>query len=229
MQTLKDHTRKLLLKTAREAFFRKGFKAVSMREISKLSGIGLSNIYNYYPSKDDLLSVVLHPLLEAMNGVLDNHNRDESLSLEIFTSEEYHRKSMQEVMGIITRYRKEFKLLFFDTQDSRFRDYWERWIEKSAAIGMEYLERMKERYPDLHTRISPFFMHFTCSWWINMIKEVVLHEELTKEEIACFIGEYIHFSTGGWKKLMNVEHKREKQIVGREISFYSGRVKTISI
>ena len=69
---------------------------------------------------------------------------------------------------------------------------------------MEYLERMKELYPDLRTQISPFFMHFTCSWWINMMKEVVLHEELSQEEIECFIGEYIHFSTGGWKKLMNV-------------------------
>ena len=53
---------KLLLETARRAFFKKGFKAVSMREISKLSGIGLSNIYNYYPCKDDLLADVLHPL-----------------------------------------------------------------------------------------------------------------------------------------------------------------------
>lgn len=109
----------------------KGYKAVSMREISKLSGVGLSNIYNYYPCKEDLLAVVLHPLLEAMNGMLDNHNRDESLSLEIFTSEEYHRKTMQEVMGIISRYRKELKLLFLDTQDSRFKDYWERWIGKA--------------------------------------------------------------------------------------------------
>ena len=229
MQTPKDYTRKLLLKTAREAFLQKGYKAVSMREISKLSGVGLSNIYNYYPCKDDLLAVVLHPLFEAMNGMLDNHNRNESLSLEIFTSEEYHRKSMLEVMGIITCYRKEFKLLFLDTQDSRFKDYWERWVEKSTAIGMEYLERMKELYPDLHTRISPFFMHFTCSWWSNMMNEVVLHEELSQEEIECFIGEYIHFSTGGWKKLMNVECNREKKIVGSKTSSYSGRIKTNSI
>lgn len=207
MRMTKDHTRKLLLETAREAFFIKGFKAVSMREISSLSGVGLSNIYNYYPCKDDLLAVVLHPLLEAMNGMLDNHNRDENLSLEIFISEEYHRKSMQEVMGIITRYRKELKLLFLHTQDSRFKDYLEGWVEKSTAIGMEYMEKMEELYPDLHTRISPFFMHFTCSWWINMIKEVVLHEELSRKEIECFISEYIRFCTGGWKKLMNVEHK----------------------
>ncbi|MBR8784709.1 hypothetical protein IX308_000890 [Porphyromonas levii] len=195
------------MKTAREAFLRKGYKAVSMREISKLSGIGLSNIYNYYPCKDDLLAVVLQPLIDEMNGMLDNHNCDESLSLEIFTSEEYHRNSMLEVMGIIIRYRKELKLLFLDTQDSRFKYFWGQWIEKSTSIGMEYLERMKELYPGLRTNISPFFMHFTCSWWISMMREVVLHEELSQEEIECFISEYILFSTGGWEKLMNVDRK----------------------
>jgi hypothetical protein len=51
-------------------------------------------------------------------------------------------------------------------------------------------------------------MHFTCSWWINMMKEVVQHEELSSEEIECFIGEYIRFSTGGWKRLMNVKIER---------------------
>jgi Transcriptional regulator len=54
MQTTKEHTRRLWQDTAREAFLRKGFKAVSMREISRLSGVGLSNIYNYYGSSEIL-------------------------------------------------------------------------------------------------------------------------------------------------------------------------------
>ena len=185
MQTTKDYIRKLLLETAQKAFFEKGFKSVSMREISKLSGIGLSNIYNYYPC-----------------------NRPENFSLDIFISDEYHRASLQELMGIITRYRSELNLLFFSTQHSRLKDYLEEWIEKSATIGMEYMEKMRRLHPELHTDISPFFMHFTCSWWINMMKEVVQHKELSCEEIECFISEYIRFSTGGWKKLMNVKNER---------------------
>ena len=208
MQTTKEYTHKLLLETARRAFFKKGFKAVSMREISKLSGIGLSNIYNYYPCKDDLLADVLHPLLEAMNSMLEDHNRPEAFSLDVFTSEEYHRSSMKEVMNIVRRYREEFKLLFSSIQDSRFNDYWEQWIKRSTVMGIEYMEGMKKLYPDLHTDISLFFMHFTCSWWVNMMKEVVQHEELSSEEIECLIGEYIRFSTGGWKRLMNVKIER---------------------
>ena len=118
MQTTKDYIRKLLLETAQKAFFEKGFKSVSMREISKLSGIGLSNIYNYYPCKDDLLVDVLRPLLAAMYRMLEDHNRPENFSLDIFISDEYHRASLQELMGIITRYRSELNLLFFSTQHS---------------------------------------------------------------------------------------------------------------
>ena len=81
------------------------------------------------------------------------------------------------------------------------------WIDKSTITGIDYLERMKELYPELHTSVSPFFIHFISSWWISMMREIVLHEELSSEDIECFIGEYIHFSIGGWKRLMKVDHQ----------------------
>lgn len=52
MNTRKEDIRHVLLKTARETFLSKGFKAVSMREISEKSGVELSNTYNYFKSKD---------------------------------------------------------------------------------------------------------------------------------------------------------------------------------
>lgn len=211
MQTIKEDTRRILLKTAREAFLRKGFRGVSMREISKVSGVGLSNIYNYFPCKDDLLAVILNPIMEMMNAMLDNHNRKETLSLDIFTSEEYHRKTLQELLGMTTRYRMEFRLLFLDTKGTRLENFWQRWIDKSTAIGQEYMELMETLYPNLHTHISPFFIRFASSWWIGMIREVVMHEKLSQVEIEQFISEYVHFTTGGWQKVMNVEQSRNKQ------------------
>lgn len=38
-----------------------------------------------------------------------------------------------------------------------------------------------------------------------MMREVALHEELSHEEIERFIREFVHYSTGGWKKLMKVD------------------------
>lgn len=204
MQTTKDYKRTLLLDTARTAFFEKGFKAVSMREISKKSGVGLSNIYNYYPSKDDLLVAILHPLLEAMDKMMREHNRTESLTMDIFTSEEYLSETMHKIFWIVSHFRRELQLLLLAPQGSRFSHYVEKWTVENTTIGMEYLKEMKALYPQLYTDISPFFMRFVCSWWVGMIREVVTHEELSEEEIERFIGEYIRFSTGGWKNLMRV-------------------------
>jgi AcrR family transcriptional regulator len=205
MQVVKDNTRKLLLNTARKAFLQKGYKAVSMREISKLSGIGLSNIYNYFSSKDELLTVVLRPLLNEMDRMLERHNKPGVLSLDIFTSEDYIRSSLNEIMRIVTNYHQEIKLLFLYSQSSMYQDYLDKWVDRCTEKGIEYMQVMRERHPELNTDISRFFLRYTSSWWIDMMKETALHEELSHEETERFLNEYVRYVTGGWKKLMNVE------------------------
>ena len=205
MQVVKDNTRKLLLNTARKAFLQKGYKAVSMREISKLSGIGLSNIYNYFSSKDELLTVVLRPLLNEMDRMLERHNKPGGLSLDIFTSEDYIRSSLNEIMRIVTNYHQEIKLLFLYSQSSMYQDYLDKWIDRCTEKSIEYMWGMRERHPELNTDISRFFLRYTSSCWIDMMKETALHEELSHEETERFLNEYVRYVTGGWKKLMNVE------------------------
>ena len=205
MQVVKDNTRKLLLNTARKAFLQKGYKAVSMREISKLSGIGLSNIYNYFSSKDELLTVVLRPLLNEMDRMLERHNKPGGLSLDIFTSEDYIRSSLNEIMRIVTNYHQEIKLLFLYSQSSMYQDYLDKWIDRCTETSIEYMQGMRERHPELNTDISRFFLRYTSSCWIDMMKETALHEELSHEETERFLNEYVRYVTGGWKKLMNVE------------------------
>ena len=205
MQVVKDNTRKLLLNTARKAFLQKGYKAVSMREISKLSGIGLSNIYNYFSSKDELLTVVLRPLLNEMDRMLERHNKPGGLSLDIFTSEDYIRGSLNEIMRIVTNYHQEIKLLFLYSQSSMYQDYLDKWIDRCTETSIEYMWGMRERHPELNTDISRFFLRYTSSCWIDMMKETALHEELSHEETERFLNEYVRYVTGGWKKLMNVE------------------------
>ena len=205
MQVVKDNTRKLLLNTARKAFLQKGYKAVSMREISKLSGIGLSNIYNYFSSKDELLTVVLRPLLNEMDRMLERHNKPGGLSLDIFTSEDYIRSSLNEIMRIVTNYHQEIKLLFLYSQSSMYQDYLDKWVDRCTEKGIEYMQVMRERHPELNTDISRFFLRYTSSCWIDMMKETALHEELSHEETERFLNEYVRYVTGGWKKLMNVE------------------------
>jgi hypothetical protein len=62
---------------------------------------------------------------------------------------------------------------------------------------------MKIKYPHVNTDVSDFFVHTMCSWWIDILGELVMHD-LERKELERFISEYIEYGTAGWKKLMKV-------------------------
>lgn len=210
MQTTKDYIRKLLLETAQKAFSKRASsRCLCVRFLSCRALVwAIYTITIPVRTIYWLMCCVLFGCYVQDAGrsqptgeFLPWHIYLRWISSCIFAGAYGHYNSLP----------KWIKFAVFSTQHSRLKDYLEEWIEKSATIGMEYMEKMRRLHPELHTDISPFFMHFTCSWWINMMKEVVQHKELSCEEIECFISEYIRFSTGGWKKLMNVKNERWRQ------------------
>jgi len=54
MQVLKDDIKRRILDVARQEFNSQGFAKASMRDIASKVGVGVGNLYNYYPGKDDL-------------------------------------------------------------------------------------------------------------------------------------------------------------------------------
>ena len=59
MQYSKDDIQKEILKAAEKVFLENGFPKASMREIAQEAQVGLSNIYNYFKSKDDIFCTVV--------------------------------------------------------------------------------------------------------------------------------------------------------------------------
>lgn len=202
MQDPKDDIRQLLLHTAREAFLRKGFKAVSMREISQKSGVGLSNIYNYFESKDELLEAVLKPFFLHFDKITGDNAYADLTPTELYTSELYRRHLFGRYLDIIERFRPEMKLLFFAAKGSRFENYRQTLIDKHTRLGLEYMRRMNEKYPCTNSCLSHFFIHIACMWWVGILEEVASHDELTDSKMEQFISEYVRFGTAGWKAVM---------------------------
>ena len=62
MQIKKDYTREQIVEIAKRVFLRNGYAKTSMRDIAKRTGIGVSNIYNYFKSKDELFRYIVRPL-----------------------------------------------------------------------------------------------------------------------------------------------------------------------
>jgi AcrR family transcriptional regulator len=56
-----------IINAAVTAFATRGFYGASMREVAKLAGTSLSNLYNYFPSKELLLAeILMHASLELL-------------------------------------------------------------------------------------------------------------------------------------------------------------------
>jgi AcrR family transcriptional regulator len=71
----KDNRKKLILKSARTLFFKKGFNKVTVDEIAKSSELGKGSIYLYFDSKEEIYAQIL------LNDI-DNFNRQVSALFE---------------------------------------------------------------------------------------------------------------------------------------------------
>lgn len=61
MSRIIQNPKELILNTAKEMYYNDGYKKLSMRNIAKACDIGLGTIYNYYPTKKELV-------IEMMTG-----------------------------------------------------------------------------------------------------------------------------------------------------------------
>ncbi|TKG97005.1 TetR/AcrR family transcriptional regulator [Puteibacter caeruleilacunae] len=203
MQTQKDNIRDKILEVARNEFLEKGYKMVSMRYIAKQSEVGLSNIYNYFRNKDEILREVLNPLMQALDHIMEEHNKPEHLSLEVFNSEQLLQEHIFLFTDLIENYKKELHLILYNAHGSCYENFREEYTNHHTQMGYEYLNKMKEKFPAVNIQISEFFIHTMSSAWLSVIGEIVSHD-LPKPEMEQFFGEYMTFCTAGWKQLMKV-------------------------
>lgn len=203
MQIKKENIKQNILEVSREEFLKKGFKDASMRAIAKRAGVTLSNIYNYFRNKNEILGEVLAPLLRAFDTMEMEHNSPEYITTDYFFKEEYQLRHSELFVELILKFKDELKLLFFNSHGSSFENFRDEFTDKHTKTGMEYLKLMKEKHPHVNTDISEFFIHTMSSWWLSILGEIVSHD-LTENEIRQFIHEYVKFGTAGWQKMMNV-------------------------
>ena len=203
MQVKKENIRLKVVRTARKTFLEKGFSDTSMRTIAKRAGVGLSNIYNYFRDKDEIFQEILSPAVGALEHIINEHNAESNVSLDIFSSQEYLRENTRTFVDLILQYREELNLLLLKSHGSKLEGYKENFIQRHTQIGVEYLRLMKEKYPEVNIDISDFFIHIMSSWWISTLSEIVMHN-LERRELERFILEYMEYCTAGWKQIMKV-------------------------
>jgi AcrR family transcriptional regulator len=93
-----EKRRNQIFQGARKLFTKKGYHLTGLRELSKETGIGLGNLYNYIKTKGDILYIIHQETAEIISRVIDqetSHAGDpmaklkEMIEIELHTIDKY--------------------------------------------------------------------------------------------------------------------------------------------
>lgn len=204
MQILKDDIRRRILAMARRHFIHSGMKNTSIHTIAKDAGVAVGNIYNYFRSKNEIFTEVLRPLLIDLDKYLLREKNGYYQTLEYFSVDEMQTPMVQDMLEIIDKHRPEFRLLMFEATGTPLENYFDRYAERLAETGMEYLNMLKKKFPHINVDVSPLFIKANCALWLFILKTIIQHDDISKSEVEKLISDYVQYGTAGWKKLLNV-------------------------
>lgn len=208
MQVKKDYTQVRIVEVSKGVFLQKGYAKTSMRDIAKRAGVGLSNIYNYFKSKDELFRQIVSPLILELERMMHEHhnvnNQDRFVRNATGDGDDMLGENVKEYMLLINNHRDELKLLLYQSQGSSLENYIDTYTEQCTEMVIEFMTEFKRKYPDYGAIHTPFTYHVHMVWMFSFISEVIKHD-LPADEIKHAIEDYITFEFSGWRALMNAK------------------------
>lgn len=187
MQKAKDNVRKEVLRAAELIFMEKGFPRASMREIADVAGVGLSNIYNYFVSKDEIFCEILKPVTQAFEDTLQKHHGSGRRDMDDMWSADYLRQTTEEYIRIIGRYGRLMELLLFRSQSSSLEKFKERFTDRSTALVKEHAQRMRAEHPELRFGVSDFTIHLHTVWMFTLLEEYIVHRPALRGRAPAYL------------------------------------------
>lgn len=204
-----QNTQQRLLEIAKREFLRNGFSEVSMRDISKATGMALGNIYYYYKTKDELYMAILSPLLLRMKEYMKYHNESNSLMEDILCMEkdkfDEYLKSPRctSYFDLLLSHRDEFYMLFYLSSGSSLEKYEEELQLYLVEMGYEYLEKYM-KVKKIKIEVDEKFMKIYSTMMIALMKEIVKKKKIPLSELRRLYIQFCLFSMNGWKTLMRI-------------------------
>lgn len=206
MQIKKDYTREQIVEVAKQVFMTKGYTKTSMRDIAAGVGIGVSNIYNYFKSKDELFRHIVAPLLKELERMMyEHHNvndQDQFVRYAQGDGDDMLTEHVQSYMKLINNHRDELKLLLYQAQGSSLENYIDEYTEECTQQVLTFMNKFKRKYPHFGVIHTPFTYHIHLVWMFNFISEVIKHQ-LKPQEIQQALEDYMAFEFIGWRALLN--------------------------
>ena len=153
MQVLKDTVRDKIIASARRLFAKCGFRETSMRMIAKETGITAGNIYRYFDTKEQILDVVLSPLLEHIQKIICDHDKEEN-TLTFDVHRAYHNFVARSLVEIYHSHRQEYVILLRKAAGTPYENYYENLVAEigrtMADFNSSSLIRMPISNPEIY-------------------------------------------------------------------------------
>ncbi len=202
MQSLKNDIRQKIMDAGRKEFSRKGFTKASMRSIATQVGVGVGNLYHYFPSKDSLFCAVLAPITSSFYSMFDRHHGKYADALDMIR-EEYLFSAVSEYMNLLRGNRTLMKILFFGAQGSSLEHFKSEFTDKATEQVKIWFKDNKTKHPHMNIRVSDFMIHLHTVWMFTMFEEILMHK-ITVDEMQQVVEEYIKFEINGWKHILEI-------------------------
>lgn len=203
MQVLKEDIRGRILAVAEQQFGQKGYSKTSMREIAGAVGVGVGNIYNYFTNKDELFREVVHPVLLALEAMLQEHHGIRGEDVMLMRKEKYLKDCINEYVSLINEHRGLMKILLFRAQGSSLEHFRESYTDRSTELVKAWFIAMKKKHPNINTVVSDFIIHLHTVWMFTLFEELLMHS-VRKEEMESILHDYILFEIQGWRAIIKV-------------------------
>ncbi len=125
-QVLKDEQKNKIIDAAKAEFAKKGIKAASLRVIASNAGMTVGNIYRYFSGKDELVDIIIKPVLANFDDIMavlasDRENAGKQDEVAFF-DEELVKKRLTTLADCIAQisdeYRQETLIIINDSEVS---------------------------------------------------------------------------------------------------------------
>ncbi|SRR6056297_1461856 len=202
MQYKKEEIRNRIIKAAKEEFIKKGYQKASIRKIAAKAEISVSNIYNYFNSKNEIFEVVLQPLFTKVEfGKKYLMNFDLQTSDIKVTNLKEHQEFILKAAKFVEKNRELISLLLFKSSGSNLADYKEKIMDWYVDYWFDYIEKA-----DSNIEVNEYSVRNIAGVWYNLLEEVVRYE-ITGQDLEDLVAEMTIYVFGGWNQLVDWKRK----------------------
>lgn len=192
----------LIIDSAKQVFYQKGFNNATIRDIAKLANVGTGAIYTRYKGKEELFEDIVKPALDAIESTGNklyeiNIERKETNNMNKILETEYDYIKI----WLDTFYSEHdaMKMLLCKAKGSKYSNYLHNFTEKNTKLVFSFIEDLKKSglsandmsYKELHILLT--------SYWTTLF-EVIIHD-FTYEESIKFAKKIDVFFN--WEKLLD--------------------------